>query len=268
MADLRTDYQDDVLDASENTARVYDLVDSNGKVVLAGVHLEDKTVYKTKGDDYGAADINTQNTKINQINASLSGKANSLDVTFGNQIIANISVSTGAEVGKYIREHIPLSKLQKGYVFNFIPAQSPQWFSGILYCDASTWATGATCWGFYMNRDNNILYKYNCVYGGTDAVTKLGGNMKVNYSSLEWESSGNSTHTVVNDGELFVTLYSPNNVNHATLLINNNPVFNGTSAEALSYGGIDHIPVSQGDVISISTNNAYTKCRLYNYKTT
>jgi glucose-6-phosphate isomerase len=74
MADLRTDYQDDVLDASENTARVYDLVDSNGNVVLAGVHLEDKTVYTTEGDDYGAADINNQNTKINQINADLAGK--------------------------------------------------------------------------------------------------------------------------------------------------------------------------------------------------
>lgn len=72
MADLRTDYQDDVLDASENTSRVYDLVDSDGNVVLAGVHLEDKTVYTTEGDDYGAADINNQNTKINQINADLS----------------------------------------------------------------------------------------------------------------------------------------------------------------------------------------------------
>jgi len=72
MADLRTDYQDDVLDASENTARVYDLVDSNGNVVLAGVHLEDKTVYKTKGDDYGAADINEQNGKINELSADLS----------------------------------------------------------------------------------------------------------------------------------------------------------------------------------------------------
>ena len=72
MADLRTDYQDDVLDASENTARVYDLVDSDGNVVLAGVHLEDKTVYTTEGDDYGAADINEQNEKINGLNADLS----------------------------------------------------------------------------------------------------------------------------------------------------------------------------------------------------
>lgn len=71
MADLRTNYQDDVLDASKNTARVYDLVDSNGTVVLAGVHLEDKTVYTTKGGDYGAADINEQNGKINELSNDL-----------------------------------------------------------------------------------------------------------------------------------------------------------------------------------------------------
>lgn len=76
MADLRTNYQDDVLDASKNTARVYDLVDSNGTVVLAGVHLEDKTVYTTEGDDYGAADINEQNGKINELSNDLVDKDN------------------------------------------------------------------------------------------------------------------------------------------------------------------------------------------------
>lgn len=77
MADLRTNYQDDVLDASKNTARVYDLVNSDGNVVLAGVHLEDKTVYTTEGDDYGAADINTQNGKINELSNDLTDVNNS-----------------------------------------------------------------------------------------------------------------------------------------------------------------------------------------------
>lgn len=81
MADLRTNYQDDVLDASKNTARVYDLVDSNGTVVLAGVHLEDKTVYTTEGDDYGAADINTQNGKINELSNDLTD--NNVSFKFG-----------------------------------------------------------------------------------------------------------------------------------------------------------------------------------------
>lgn len=82
MADLRTNYQDDVLDASKNTARVYDLVDSNGTVVLAGVHLEDKTVYTTEGDDYGAADINTQNGKINELSNDLSDIFNTTKQSF------------------------------------------------------------------------------------------------------------------------------------------------------------------------------------------
>lgn len=91
MADLRTNYQDDVLDASKNTARVYDLVDSNGTVVLAGVHLEDKTVYTTEGDDYGATDINTQNGKINELSNDLT------DVSIGSQIgngTSNFTVSS------------------------------------------------------------------------------------------------------------------------------------------------------------------------------
>jgi hypothetical protein len=94
MADLKTDYQDDVLDASENTARVYDLVDSNGNVVLAGVHLEDKTVYTTEGDDYGAADINEQNEKINGLNADLSDISNNVDNMLINTLGSSVNLTT------------------------------------------------------------------------------------------------------------------------------------------------------------------------------
>lgn len=99
MADLRTDYQDDVLDASENTARVYDLVDSDGNVVLAGVHLEDKTVYTTEGDDYGAADINTQNGKINELNADLS--AENVSITWLSNSFTDEGC-TATKIGKII----------------------------------------------------------------------------------------------------------------------------------------------------------------------
>lgn len=107
MADLRTNYQDDVLDASKNTARVYDLVDSNGTVVLAGVHLEDKTVYTTEGDDYGAADINTQNGKINELSNDLTELNNEIDIT--TQLISGyiapsqsfVPIATTDSISKY-----------------------------------------------------------------------------------------------------------------------------------------------------------------------
>lgn len=135
--------------------------------------------------------------QINEMNNTLANKANISDVTFGDQIEADISISTGAEVGKYIREHVSLLKLQKGYVFNLIPIQTPGWFSGIIYCDQSTWGPGATCWGFYMNRDNNILYKYNCAYGGADSVTPFSGNISPSLIA-QWTGS-NVTRTFTFD---------------------------------------------------------------------
>lgn len=99
MADLRTNYQDDVLDASKNTARVYDLVDSNGTVVLAGVHLEDKTVYTTEGDDYGATDINTQNGKINELSNDLTANSNKFEASYQNGKYGFMINGTFYEIG-------------------------------------------------------------------------------------------------------------------------------------------------------------------------
>ena len=55
---LKTDYVDAVLDTSENTERVFDILDSNGNVVYSNVHLEEKTVYDTVGSPFGALDTN------------------------------------------------------------------------------------------------------------------------------------------------------------------------------------------------------------------
>ena len=55
---LKTDYVDAVLDTSENTERVFDILDSNGNVIYSNVHLEEKTVYDTVGSPFGALDTN------------------------------------------------------------------------------------------------------------------------------------------------------------------------------------------------------------------
>ena len=55
---LKTDYVDAVLDTSENTERVFDILDSNGNVIYSNVHLEEKTVYDTEGSPFGALDTN------------------------------------------------------------------------------------------------------------------------------------------------------------------------------------------------------------------
>ena len=54
MAQLRTDYKDDILDISVNTERKYRQVENaDGTITLV-----DETVYTQKGDSFGAADVN------------------------------------------------------------------------------------------------------------------------------------------------------------------------------------------------------------------
>ena len=68
MADLKTNYKDDVLDTSKNTKRKYNTIQNSDGTIS----LEDVTEYTQKGDDFGAADINATNAKVNVLNDSLS----------------------------------------------------------------------------------------------------------------------------------------------------------------------------------------------------
>ena len=67
MANLKTDYKDDVLDTSVNEKRKYRLIQNDDGTVS----FEDVTEYLQEGDSYGAVAINEQNTKINEIDSSL-----------------------------------------------------------------------------------------------------------------------------------------------------------------------------------------------------
>ena len=67
MADLKTNYKDDVLDTSKNTKRKYNTIQNSDGTIS----LEDVTEYTQKGDDFGAADINATNAKVNVLNESL-----------------------------------------------------------------------------------------------------------------------------------------------------------------------------------------------------
>lgn len=71
MADLRTNYKDDILSTAEQGTRKFNIVDANGNVLYESVHLEDVSNYLQVGDEYGADEINEQNEAINNINADL-----------------------------------------------------------------------------------------------------------------------------------------------------------------------------------------------------
>lgn len=67
MADLKTNYKDDVLDTSKNEKRKYRMIQNEDGTVS----FEDVTEYTQQGDAFGAADINATNAKINEQNQSL-----------------------------------------------------------------------------------------------------------------------------------------------------------------------------------------------------
>lgn len=67
MADLKTTYQDDVLDTSVNEKRKYNMIQNADGTVS----FEDVTTYSQIGDSFGAADINSTNEKVNEVNNNL-----------------------------------------------------------------------------------------------------------------------------------------------------------------------------------------------------
>lgn len=67
MADLKTNYVDDVLDSSKNQLRKYQQIQNDDGTVS----FVDVTEYSTTGTSFGAKDINDTNAAVNALNESL-----------------------------------------------------------------------------------------------------------------------------------------------------------------------------------------------------
>ena len=78
MADLKTNYVDDVLDASVNDKRKYNMIQNADGTVS----FDDVTTYTQNGDSFGAKDINDTNTAVNVLNENLTAEDN-LQFKFG-----------------------------------------------------------------------------------------------------------------------------------------------------------------------------------------
>lgn len=71
MADLKTDYKDDVLDTSQNINRTFTIKDSSGNILYQDCQIEETTVFETEGDEMNAQVINNTNTEVNNLNDNL-----------------------------------------------------------------------------------------------------------------------------------------------------------------------------------------------------
>lgn len=78
MADLRTDYKDDILDTSVNTQRKYNVVNNDDGTVS----FEDATVYAQNGDTFGASEVNQIHAAVNLVNESLNVDTTNLKEDF------------------------------------------------------------------------------------------------------------------------------------------------------------------------------------------
>lgn len=67
MANLKTNYKDDVLDTSKNEKRKFRMIQNEDGTVS----FEDVTEYIQIGDTFGAADVNMTNEEINALNEGL-----------------------------------------------------------------------------------------------------------------------------------------------------------------------------------------------------
>lgn len=85
MAELKTNYVDDVLDSSKNQLRKYQQIQNDDGTVS----FVDVTEYSTTGTSFGAKDINDTNAAVNELNESLYDK-----LSFKNQKEYNGSAGT------------------------------------------------------------------------------------------------------------------------------------------------------------------------------
>ena len=89
MANLKTNYKDDVLNTEVNERRKYQMIQNDDGTVS----FVDVTDYSQVGDSFGALDINATNEKCNEINSNLT-KVRKLD--YSKKVLAiNSFVSTG-----------------------------------------------------------------------------------------------------------------------------------------------------------------------------
>lgn len=117
MADLKTNYVDDVLDTTKNQLRKYQQIQNDDGTVS----FVDVTEYTQVGTSFGAKDINDTNAAINNVNGKLTKK------DFSNVV----DLSSYSKNNKYIAS-------DDGYVY-FLAARR---YSGYVYVNEDTVAIG------------------------------------------------------------------------------------------------------------------------------
>ena len=172
MADLKTNYVDDVLDTSVNEKRKYRMIQNADGTVS----FDDVTTYTQNGDSFGAKDVNDTNTAVNEINNNL---------TANNQLF-----KYAYQDGKY------------GYIAEVEGADTFFPFkNGVSYISkiisTGSWDWGATTYTHNVNvtlptgYELFIVYAYS--YGGESATNPILSSNNLLSSQTKTQSRGGTT---------------------------------------------------------------------------
>lgn len=122
MADLKTNYVDDVLDTTKNQLRKYQQIQNDDGTVS----FVDVTEYTQVGTSFGAKDINDTNAAINDVNGKLTN--------IGTKI-ANVTINANAKEKIDIINALNTynTKIPSGIcIVNFKPDSDKNYYSGVI----------------------------------------------------------------------------------------------------------------------------------------
>lgn len=159
MADLKTNYVDDVLDTTKNQLRKYQQIQNDDRTVS----FVDVTEYAQVGTSFGAKDINDTNAAINDVNGNLTYSTE--ETICGKWIDGRKIYRVVKQVTSNINTNIVALSLPtasrvidiKGTIETNENRTIP------IYC---TWETGLSIYAYYYQSEKNI-YLNNKVGSGT-----------------------------------------------------------------------------------------------------
>ena len=188
MATLPTNFQDDVLDVTQNENRKYNMIQNQDGTVS----FEDVTEYVQQGSQFGAQNVNAQNTEINALNSNLTTNNGTNDVPF--------RFGYDLATGKY------------GYILNEGGADTVHPFkSGSKVAKVTVYAD-ASGYGVRVNDSNTVAYWTSMtLYDEDDNVITSGvggGNIWSSYTYLPFATISDFCRFESNAGQRGTRVYA------------------------------------------------------------
>lgn len=139
MADLKTNYVDDKLNASANQLRKYQQIKNDDGTVS----FVDMTDYTATGTSFGASDINDTNTAVNKNTADISSLNLKLDGNYyskneqDSRFQPKSTQTTARSAGKWVRTYNGNGYYETDYISDSIPFATNVSYGTDYFCDVN-----------------------------------------------------------------------------------------------------------------------------------